>query len=329
MQEVLCSLDYASMTAAQMPRCIFRSLYGDNVMLKRKDIDNRERINNALSISQTTCVNGIFVIFVFLSHFCQYADTSSIPYFQPYLFLRSHLGQLIVAPFLFYSGYGIMEQIKKKGNKYINDIPRKRVIRIWLHFALAVLLFLIVDVLVGDWYSASQILLSLFAWESIGNSNWYIFAILCMYIATYVGFKCCSQKKTSIILVGAFSCIYIVTMHFFKDGSWWYDTVLCYLAGMILSYEKDKFLRCIERYKLPALFICVLVTLFLYMLQGNIIAHELLAILFCLDIILICSFIRIENQVLLFLGKHTFEIYILQRIPMILLQNRIGGGTPT
>ena len=298
-------------------------------MLKKRGFTGIENTDRVLSISQTTCINGIFVIFVFLSHFCQYVDTSSLPYFQPYLFLRSHLGQLIVAPFLFYSGYGIMEQIKKKGNEYVNDIPRKRVIRIWLHFALAVLLFLIVDVLIGDYYSTNQIILSFFAWESIGNSNWYIFAILIMYFATYVGFKCCSQKKTSIILVGAFSCIYIVTMHFFKDGSWWYDTVLCYPAGMALSYGKEKLQRWIERYKVSALFICVLVTLLLYMLQGNIIAHELLAILFCLDIILICSFIRIENKVLLFLGKHTFEIYILQRIPMLLLQNRVGGGTPT
>lgn len=283
-------------------------------------------MRNSLSIKQTTCINGIFVILVFLSHFCQYIDVSSLPYFRPYLFLRAHLGQLIVAPFLFYSGYGIMEQIKNKGTEYVDDIPRKRMIRIWLHFALAVLLFLFVDLLIGEYYSASQIILSFFAWESIGNSNWYIFAILCMYIATYVGFKCCSQKKTSIILVGLFSCIYIVVMHLLKDGSWWYDTVLCYPAGIILSYEKDKLQKCIERYKVRALIICAFITLLLYMLQGNLIAHELLAIIFCLDIVLICSFIRIENKLLLFLGKHTFEIYILQRIPMVILHNRIGGG---
>lgn len=294
-------------------------------MLEDRGDQKHIRARECVSISQTTCINGIFVILFFLSHFCQYVDTSSMPYFQPYLFLRSHLGQLIVAPFLFYSGYGIMEQIKTKGNRYVNDIPRKRIIKTWLHFALAIVLFLLVDLFIEAHYPIKQIILSFFAWESVGNSNWYIFAILCMYIATYVAFKCCSQKKTSIILVGAFSCIYIVAMHFFKDGSWWYDTVLCYPAGMVLSYSKDKFLRCIERYKLPALITCALITLFLYTLQGNIIAHELLAILFCLDIILICSFIRIENQVLLFLGQHTFEIYILQRIPMILLQNRIGG----
>ena len=187
-------------------------------------------------------------------------------------------------------------------------------------------MFLFVDFVIGKHYSANQIILSLFVWESIGNSNWYIFAILSMYIATYVGFKCCSQKKTSIILVGLLSCIYIVVMHFLKDGSWWYDTVLCYPAGMALSYEKDELQRYIERYKVPVLITCVLITLLLYMLQGNLIAHELLAIIFCLDIVLICSFIRIENKALLFLGKHTFEIYILQRIPMLLLQNRIGGG---
>lgn len=50
-----------------------------------------------------------------------------------------------------------------------------------------------------------------------------------------------------------------------------------------------------------------------------------MAVAFCLDIILFCAFIKVENSALLFLGKHTFEIYILQRIPMIVFQNRLGG----
>lgn len=294
-------------------------------MLKRKVFDAVERSDRALSISQTTCIKGIFVIFVFLSHSCQYVDTSLLPYFQPYLFVRDYLGQLIVAPFLFYSGYGIMEQIKSKGSKYINDIPRKRVIKIWLHFALAVLLFLLVDFAIGEYYSLSHITLSFFSWESIGNSNWYIFAIICMYVATYLSFKLFSGEKRAIVSIFCLSCIYIVVMHFFKDGSWWYDTILCYPAGMVLSCEKDKLQKCIERDKVLTPFICVLITLLLYMCQCNLIAHELLAIIFCLDIVLIFAFFRIKNSVLLFLGKHTFEIYILQRIPMILLQNHVGG----
>jgi hypothetical protein len=31
----------------------------------------------------------------------------------------------MVVPFLFYSGYGIFEQVKKKGNGYIGSFPKK------------------------------------------------------------------------------------------------------------------------------------------------------------------------------------------------------------
>lgn len=295
-------------------------------MEKQEKKWEEDDIDNALSLNQTTCVNGIFVILVFLSHFCQYVDTASIPYFQPYLFLRLYLGQLIVTPFLFYSGYGIMEQIKAKGNKYVNDIPQKRVLKTWIHFAMAIVLFLFVSFIIGEHYPLIQIILSFFAWESIGNSNWYIFGILFMYIATYIGFKYLSNRK-SLITVFLFGCLYIVTMHCFKDGSWWYDTILCYPAGVALSYEKENLKKYLKKYKVHISIICMFITVILYILKNYLIAHELLAIVFCLDIVLICTFINIENSVLLFLGKHTFEIYILQRIPMIMLKNRVGGYT--
>lgn len=278
--------------------------------------------NKALAINQTACINGIFVILVFFSHFCQYVDTSVIPYFQPYLFLQSHLGQLIVAPFLFYSGYGIMEQIKIKGKSYIDAIPRKRVLKTWLHFSLAVVLFLIVSCFMDEHYPFSQIILSFFAWESVGNSNWYIFAILFLYIATYLGFKLTTNRRISFVVIILLSCSYIVAMNYIKDGSWWYDTILCYPAGMVLSNNKERIKKSLNIYT-P--FILFLITSTFYIFKSNLIAHELLAIIFCLDIVLITTFIKIENSILLFLGKHTFEIYILQRIPMILLQKRMGG----
>lgn len=54
----------------------------------------------ALNKEQTTCINGIFVLFVFLSHFGQYET-------MPWNNLLLAIGQLMVAPFLFYSGYGM------------------------------------------------------------------------------------------------------------------------------------------------------------------------------------------------------------------------------
>lgn len=84
----------------------------------------------ALDKEQTTCINGIFVVFVFLSHFGQYEV-------MPWNGILLAIGQLMVAPFLFYSGYGIMEQIKRRGNKYIDSMPRKRILKFYVHFCMA------------------------------------------------------------------------------------------------------------------------------------------------------------------------------------------------
>ena len=71
---------------------------------------NREYI----SPGSTTCINGVFVVLVFLSHICQYIKLDGA-FDGPYSVLRTNLGQMVVVTFLFYSGYGIMESIKKKG----------------------------------------------------------------------------------------------------------------------------------------------------------------------------------------------------------------------
>ena len=80
----------------------------------------------ALNKEQTTCINGIFVLFVFLSHFGQYET-------MPWNNLLLAIGQLMVAPFLFYSGYGIMEQIQRRGIVYIDSMPRKRILKLLLN----------------------------------------------------------------------------------------------------------------------------------------------------------------------------------------------------
>ena len=49
--------------------------------------------------------------------------------------------------FLFYSGYGVMESIRKKGEAYVVAMPRHRVAGTLINFDVAVLIFLVVDLL--------------------------------------------------------------------------------------------------------------------------------------------------------------------------------------
>ena len=126
-----------------------------------------------LSINNTQAIKGIFILLVFFSHFNSYVSfENGMDIF--YEKIISVFGQTMVTLFLFYSGYGVVESIKKKGLPYINQIPYKRVLVTLLKFDVAVVLFLIAGLALREEMLFSQIVLSFFAWDSIGNSNWYI-----------------------------------------------------------------------------------------------------------------------------------------------------------
>ena len=99
--------------------------------------------NDYLSPEKTTTIKGIFIVLVFFSHFNSYVMYSNT-LDNVYVKIIGYVGQAMVAPFLFYSGYGVMEQITKKGNSYIKSIPIKRFLVTMIKFDLAVFLFYII-----------------------------------------------------------------------------------------------------------------------------------------------------------------------------------------
>lgn len=270
--------------------------------------------NRALDKKETTCINGIFVVFVFLSHFGQYET-------MPWDRILSAIGQLMVAPFLFYSGYGIMEQIQKKGNKYIDSMPRKRILKFYIHFCMALTIYLVLSFVLGKGYSLSRILLSFTGWNSIGNSNWYVFAILVMYSIVYISFKCFKKQNLSICVL--LTLLYTVVMKEAKGQDWWYNIILCYPAGMVLSKYKDRVCFVIQK---PMFFVLMLVlALALYLTSFSVLAYEVIAITLCFLIVDVCARKEIKSDLFQFLGQYVFEIYILQRIPMNLFNGCLTG----
>ena len=135
-----------------------------------------------LAIDQTNAIKGFFILLVFISH-CM-LDVKKAGYeFVGWLDaigmqIRSEFGQLVVVMFLFYSGYGVMESYAKKGREYVKTFPKKRILTTLLNFDIAVSVFVALDLALGIKLGLKQIALSLIAWESVGNSNWYIFVVL-------------------------------------------------------------------------------------------------------------------------------------------------------
>lgn len=283
---------------------------------------------NYLAMDRTDSIKGIFILLVFLSHARNCISTlpqySSDPLNSVYNIFQDHLGQGVVVMFLFYSGYGVMESIKKKGSDYIHTFPKNRFAKTLLHFDIAVLLFVILDLCLGTLkdYSVLHVLLSFTGWESVGNSNWYIFAVLILYLITYISFKICKDKyPRAAASITFFTVLYIAVLAFFKDA-WWFDTVLLYPLGIWYSLGKNKiedFVRKkpVNYYLLFAL--CAVVFVVSHLLRRNILFYEISQVSLCAVIVAATMKIDIHNKILQFFGTHLFEIYILMRIPMIVL----------
>lgn len=275
-----------------------------------------------LSKDKTQSIKGIFIVIVFISHSLSYITTKQSFDF-PAIYLCQKLGQLMVTLFLFYSGYGVYESIKKKKKEtYVDSMPKKRIAKVLFEFAIAVTTFLICNLIFNIHYDLPTILLSYIGWESIGNSNWYIFAIIMMYLATYIAFKVFEKDHLKAIIsttIIAYLYIYIIGS---MRAPHWVDTILCFPLGMWYSYYKDK----IEHYffqnnKIYFFSLFLLLGLFVvsYKTRSNLLSFNINAILFTILVVITTMKVGIHNSILSWLGKNLFWIYILQRIPMIIL----------
>ena len=187
-----------------------------------------------LSVEQTQAVKGLFILLVFFSHIQGYVTVTDR---KDLLcgWLIGIVGQGMVTLFMFYSGYGIMESVCKKGDGYVSTMPVKRIFSTWFRFACAVTLFVAVALWNGQELTLSRIGLAYIGWESLGNSNWYIFAVLVLYTITYLAFRLTGTKhllrSNIVVLLGSVMYISLLSFRGIK-GMWWYDTVLCYGFGM-------------------------------------------------------------------------------------------------
>lgn len=185
---------------------------------KEKPFDNKD---GCLSRYSTDSIKGIFILVVFARHIFPYIAgiKEDLGYLDRlYCSIDSLVRQLLVVMFLFYSGYGVAESIAAKGKKYIDAIPQKRILTTLLNFAAAVCLFIGLAYALGKDLTVVQCLLSLIGWESVGNSNWYIFCILICYGATYIAFKSSTNKRRALIMLSSLCCIYILVVQQFRGG---------------------------------------------------------------------------------------------------------------
>ena len=289
--------------------------------------------DNYLSYEMTNTVKGVFILLVFIKHATPYVINAGWApagvFGELFHFVNGNVGQWIVAMFLFYSGYGVMESIKRKGHGYVQGLPKKRILQVLVNFDIAVFIYILVDLILKKPLTIKQCLLSLTGWESVGNSNWYIFIIMLMYLITFISFyRLKADNYTRPLLLSlALTFITSILMSYFK-ADYWYNTMFCYTTGIFFSLYKHKIERCTKTHYWPMLIIAVIVLVIMdripYSAKG--LVYNGFSVVFCSVVILLTMKFRCNGKVLLWCGQNLFPLYIYQRIAMIALSSINDGA---
>ena len=280
-----------------------------------------------LSKERCNSVKGIFILMIFLSHSLQYIKASGYVFSgidNITQFILRFTGQLVVVMFLFYSGYGVALQVNRKGKQYIQQMPQHRILKTLLNFDIAICFFILLALLLSKPLRIDQILLSFLAWDSVGNSNWYIFIILLCYIFTYFANRVGSHYAGWLILGVCIIAMFVLS---YVKGTWWYDTLLAYPAGYLYANYRQQIETVLKRYFFAVLFILLCIFLFTHghgpYLRG--LRPNIMAVAFALIVVMLTMKIQVGNSWLQWFGTNLFPLYIYQRLPMIALQATVGN----
>ena len=281
-----------------------------------------------ISVEQSSSIKGLFVLLIFIGHAVKYMDPSGI-LDDSYLAVRRHLDQAVVVMFLFYSGFGMMESLKKKKADYIRRIPARRILPLVINFEAALVLFLIADFFLKRTPSLKTILAAMTGWEDIGNFSWFFFIIVCLYILFCISFlaalKIKDERKallTGAVIFTILSAVLMILLHTpGHRARWYYDTLMLFPAGTwysLLRNKIEKFLDSRGRYIGACALVAALYAVTAVFRGRSFIVFEIWIIMFTAAFILLSVKIRVKSMVFEFFNGLAFQMIILQGLPFLI-----------
>lgn len=285
---------------------------------------------------QAFVVNGFFILEVFLCHANEsmfgplgydmsgWGDQAWLSVF------RSVFSGRQVVLFLFFSGYGVCEQLRLKGSDYLDGLPRKRILTTYLNYAVAVSIFVLVNLALQTKMRFMDAALAFTFVRSIGNSTWYIGCIILMYFFTFIAYKLFKGRFKILLTVTGLTMGYIAVTASFAC-CYWYDTALAYPFGVAVSLYKKEILVFLRQkaFFVGLLSIGLFCVLRPFAADYPALVNNGVGLLFCAVILIFLLYFEIKSSFLSWIGVHLFPIYIYQKLFFLIVAELwTGPRTP-
>jgi len=197
-----------------------------------------------LEYKDTYNLRGIAMLMIIIGH-----TYNGYPIDNPHFYFPSWLnylqlgywGGMGVGIFLFLSGYGLFCTL---GNKTTIDKSYiiSKIERLFKPFVI----YWIVEIFVLAIFNREELTIQLLR-EIVSFSihpdveNWFFKVIVVVYVITIILFRLRIKDSYRISLFFILSIAYLVIMRELGFGHWWYDNILAYPLGALVSYKYDWF----------------------------------------------------------------------------------------
>lgn len=273
---------------------------------------------NYLAKDKMLAARGIAVMIPLLSHIYSSGANGG-----QFILKMSDHSELAPCMFFIISGYGLMKQNMLKDN-YSKGFLLKRFPKVLVPYIMATLAFVAANfVFNGFLYGPVDVIHAILCGDPIVSYSWYVIHILLFYIWFFILMKI-FRKRKGLIIAGGVAYYVLSTVAFMRlgFGMHWWGTSFGLVVGMIFAvYEKQIFDLFHKGFYIKL--VCYLVLLVLVYLSAGpyyritgfgdkFPYHTVFDLMCCIGVFILLVGFEIGNPVSRFLGKYSYEIYLLQ-----------------
>ena len=280
--------------------------------------------NNYLNVKSTNGLKGFLALGIVFHHLSQWVTTGVE--FSNF----NYMGTYIVSAFFFLSGYGLYIQNERKEG-YLDNFLVKRLSRVIVPVIIISSIYLVYGSINGQVLSSSFFIGLFKKGRTIIYNGWFVDVIILMYIFFYISFKIFSNRTVAILVNTLLIGGYIILVIKLGYGFWWYNSSLPFVLGLLWAKNKKYIDEILNKYYFIIL-VCITGLLFISHQYSFVLkklhlidsysygfAANLDNIIFTLFSILIVRKIDFSNKYLLFLGRISFELYMIHGLVMSII----------
>ncbi|MBQ2896811.1 MAG: acyltransferase [Clostridia bacterium] len=270
-----------------------------------------------LSLENTNALRGMCALIVTMQHITAYHHDEWTSFFM-------YIGFLSTSIFFFLSGYGLMYSTVNK-KRYLKNFLKKRLMTILIPYLFANVIYLGIRQAIGVDTTVVGFINSYKTGEPYVSFSWYIVSIIYFYIMFYACFNI-FKRNVAVFLMIPVSILYIFLVKKAGFDNYWYTTAFCFAGGVFWHHYYDVLTSVARKQGFLKIFVilCITITLLVATFKNKyfyVAGSNITAILFQVLMMLCLQRIRIHNFILEYLGKISFEFYMVHGIVITLLNS--------